>query len=220
MELFEVSEHQLRVTGDRRMLLGASDESLLQASARGDQGAFSELYERHARTIYNYLFRRLADWSEAEDLTAVVFLEAFRRRADVVVVDGKLLPWLYGIATNVLRNRRRALWRHRSLVAQLASQPSTDGTPDVVARSEAAEQMRSVLQRIAGLPRGQQDVIALCVWSGLSYEEAAAALGVPVGTVRSRLSRARAALDYPPAELDGAPRHKQVEMEPERIAER
>ncbi len=105
------------------MPLVASDESLWQASASGDQRAFSELYERHARTIYNYLFRRLADWSEAEDLTAVVFLEAFRRRNEVVVVEGKLLPWLYGIATNVLRNRRRALWRHRHLVAQLACEP-------------------------------------------------------------------------------------------------
>ena len=96
------------------MPLSASDESLLQASASGDQRAFSELYDRHARTIYNYLFRRLANWSEAEDLTAVVFLEAFRRRSEVVVVEGKLLPWLYGIATNVLRNRRRARWRGRS----------------------------------------------------------------------------------------------------------
>ena len=77
------------------MPLGASDESLLQASANGDERAFSELYERHARTIYNYLLRRLADWSEAEDLTAVVFLEAFRRRSDVVV-EGKLLPWTTG----------------------------------------------------------------------------------------------------------------------------
>jgi len=186
----------------------ASDEWLWQASARGDQRAFSELYERHARTIYNYLFRRLADWSEAEDLTAVVFLEAFRRRSEVVVVDGKLLPWLYGIATNVLRNRRRALWRHRQLVAQLASQPGIMVTPDVAARAEAAAQMRSVLQRVARLPRQQQDVVALCLWSGLSYEEAAAALGVPIGTVRSRLARARAAL----AELDGASRHGEVEM--------
>ena len=117
MELSGAVEHQSYVTSDRRVPLSASDESLLQASANGDQRAFSELYERHARTIYNYLFRRLADWSEAEDLTAVVFLEAFRRRSEVVVVEGKLLPWLYGIATNVLRNRRRALWRHRHLVA-------------------------------------------------------------------------------------------------------
>ncbi|MGH3137196.1 MAG: RNA polymerase sigma factor [Gaiellaceae bacterium] len=197
------------MTGDRRLPLAASDESLLQASANGDQQAFSELYERHARTIYNYLFRRLADWSEAEDLTAVVFLEAFRRRKEVVVVEGKLLPWLYGIATNVLRNRRRALWRHRHLVAQLTGQPGAEVAPDVAARAEAAAQMRSVMKRIAMLPRLQQDVIALCVWCDLSYEEAAVALGVPIGTVRSRLSRARDAL----AELEDASRHKEVEME-------
>ena len=220
MELSGAVEHTRHVTGDRRMLLSRSDESLLHACASGDQVAFSELYERHARTIYNYLFRRLGDWSEAEDLTAVVFLEAFRRRSEVIVVEGKLLPWLYGIATNVLRNRRRAMWRNRHLVAQLARQPRTDVSPDVAARSEAAEQMRSVLLRIAKLPRQQQDVVALCAWSGLSYEEAAAALRVPVGTVRSRLSRARASLDSLPRELAGAPRHKQVEMESERIAER
>jgi RNA polymerase sigma factor (sigma-70 family) len=216
MELSGAVEHQRHVTGDRRMLLSASDESLLQASANGDQRAFSELYERHARTIYNYLFRRLADWSEAEDLTAVVFLEAFRRRSEVVVVEGKLLPWLYGIATNVLRNRRRALWRHRRLLAQLASEPAEAVTPDVATRAEASGQMRSVLQRIAGLPHQQQDVVALCVWSGLSYQETAVALGVPIGTVRSRLARARAAL----AELDGDQRHKQVEMELERVGEK
>ena len=67
-----------------------------------------------------------------------MFLEAFRRRSEVVVVEGKLLPWLYGIATNVLRNRRRALWRKRQLVGQLARQPGTDMTPDAAARSEAA----------------------------------------------------------------------------------
>jgi RNA polymerase sigma-70 factor (ECF subfamily) len=204
------------VTGDHRVPFAASDESLLDASAHGDGGAFSELYTRHSSAIYNYLFRRLADWSEAEDLTAVVFLEAFRRRRDVVVVEGKLLPWLYGIATNVLRNRRRALWRHRRLVSQLESQSGNAVAPDVAARAEAAAQMRSLLDEIGKLPRAQQDVIGLCVWSDLSYEEAAVALGVPIGTVRSRLSRARAAL----MELDGTPRHMQVEMELERIAER
>jgi RNA polymerase sigma-70 factor (ECF subfamily) len=216
MELSTPVEHQRHVTGVRRLPLDAADESLWQAAADGDKQAFSELYERHARAIYNYLFRRLADWSEAEDLTAVVFLEAFRRRREVVIVEGKLLPWLYGIATNVLRNRRRTLWRHRDLVAQLADRPGDAVAPDVAARAEAAAQMRSVLEHIAGLPRSQQDVIALCVWSGLSYEEAAAALGVPIGTVRSRLARARALL----AELDGAPRHKPVEVELEGSAEK
>jgi RNA polymerase sigma-70 factor (ECF subfamily) len=196
--------------------LEVSDDSLWQQSASGDGQAFAELYERHARTIYNYLFRRLADWSEAEDLTAVVFLEAFRRRKDVIVVEDKLLAWLYGIATNVLRNRRRALWRHRRLITQLEHEPRATVEPDAAARAQAAERMRAVLERVSRLPRAQQDVVALCVWSDLTYQEAAIALGVPAGTVRSRLARARAAL----AELDRPPRHREVEMEIERLAER
>jgi RNA polymerase sigma-70 factor (ECF subfamily) len=68
--------------------------------------------------------------------------------------------------------------------------------------------MRSVLERVAGLPRRQQDVVALCLWSGLSYEEAATALGVPVGTVRSRLARARVAL----VGLESPLRHGEVEL--------
>ncbi len=214
MELSAAVEHERHVTGDSMTSHAENEESLWQASTEGDEGAFSELYERHAGAIYNYLFRRLADWSEAEDLTAVVFMEAFRRRRDVVVHEGKVLPWLYGIATNVLRNRRRALWRHRRLVEQLAGERGEIVTPDVAARAEAAERMRSVLSLVASLPRPQQDVVALCVWSGLSYEEAATALAVPIGTVRSRLARARAAL----TELDGASRHVQVELEPERMA--
>ena len=177
----------------------------LAAAAVGDLGSRLE-----------HVMVRQADWSEAEDLTAVVFLEAFRRRKHVVVVDGKLLPWLYGIATNVLRNRRRALWRHRHLVAQLTDESVKAVEPDAATRTEAAMQMRSVLTRIATLPRVQQDVIALCLWSGLSYEEAAVALDVPVGTIRSRLSRARAALTEP----DGARGHKHVEVELERIVEK
>lgn len=175
------------------------------------------LYERHAGKIYNYLFRRLADWSEAEDLTAVVFLEAFRRRSDAVIVEGRLLPWLYGIATNVLRNRRRAQWRHRSLLAQL-SQERPKATSDAASRVEAAEQMRLSLERISKLPRAQQDVVALCLLSGLSYEDAATALTVPVGTVRSRLSRARASL----GELFDDIRHEEgdVQLGPERMAEK
>lgn len=170
-----------------------SDERLLHAVRDGDERAFEALYEQHADTIYNYLFRRLADWSEAEDLTAVVFMEAFRRRGDAVVIEGKLLPWLYGIATNVLRNRRRTQWRNRRLLSRLAHEP-TEPVPNLADRIEATERMRSLLEHTKELPRAQQDVLALCVWSGLSYEEAAAALGVPVGTVRSRLARAREAL--------------------------
>jgi RNA polymerase sigma factor (sigma-70 family) len=203
-------------TDSRQVCADASDEALLRASSNGDDRAFASLYERHARKIYNYLFRRLADWSEAEDLTAVVFLEAFRRRADAVLVEGELSPWLYGVATNVLRNRRRAQWRHRRLLAQLAGEPRAPAAPDLLKRVEATEQMRSVLERIRGLPRSQQDVVALCLWSGLSYEEAAAALRVPVGTVRSRLARARASL----TELESARRTNRVNLERKGMVER
>lgn len=191
-----------------RQLDDTTDEILWQASRNGDEQAFGVLYERYARKIYNYLFRRLADWSEAEDLTAVVFLEAFRRRSDATIVEGRLLPWLYGIATNVLRSRRRAQWRHRDLLAQLTHERRAEPASDVVSRVEAAEQMRASLERIRKLPRPQQDVVALCLLSGLSYEDAATALGVPVGTVRSRLSRARASL----GELNSDPRHKQGDV--------
>ena len=158
----------------------------------------------------------------ARNWTVQVNVDAIKRVRDLAqvnlleVVEGKLLPWLYGIATNVLRNRRRALRRQRDLTRQLARQPRVEDAPDAPARAEAAAQMRSVLTRIARLPRAQQDVVALCIWSGLGYEEAAAALGVPVGTVRSRLARARAAL----TELDGEPGHTEVELELARSAER
>jgi RNA polymerase sigma-70 factor, ECF subfamily len=188
-------------------LSAIQNEELLWRQVRdGDERAFEALYERHADTVYNYLFRRLADWSEAEDLTAVVFLEAYRRRGDAVVVDGKLLPWLYGIATNVLRNRRRTQWRNRRLLGRLAQERS-EPVPNLADRIEATERMRALLEQTKELPRAQQDVLALCVWSGLTYDEAAAALGVPVGTVRSRLARARDALgsSMEPARLERRP---------------
>jgi RNA polymerase sigma-70 factor (ECF subfamily) len=84
------------------------DDSVLWSRARtGDSDAFGMLFERHARTIYNYCFRRVANWDTAEDLVSIVFLEAWRR-LDKPLPSGKELPWLYGIATNVIRNRRRA----------------------------------------------------------------------------------------------------------------
>jgi RNA polymerase sigma factor (sigma-70 family) len=216
MELSVDTEHERAVaTGSGSEYADAGDEALLDAASNGDDRAFAALYERHARKIYNFLFRRLADWSEAEDLTAVVFLEAFRRRADAVLVESDLAPWLYGVATNVLRNRRRAQWRYRRVLAQLAAEPRS-AAPDPHDRVEAAEQMRSVLERVRKLPRSQQDVVALCVWSGLSYEKAAAALGVPVGTVRSRLARARASLTEP----DIAPQDNQLNIEREEMLER
>jgi RNA polymerase sigma factor (sigma-70 family) len=157
-----------------------------------DVAEFEQLFERHAPELLRYCFRRTADAALAEDLVSAVFLEAWRRRRDLRAGSDRR-PWLYGIATNLVRHQWRARRRHATALARLAA-----GRLDVAAADELVarqDEMRRVLAAVASLPRREQDVLALCVWSGLSYEEAARALGVPVGTVRSRLSRARASLE-------------------------
>jgi RNA polymerase sigma-70 factor (ECF subfamily) len=176
-----------------------NDHELWQRACSGDGAAFGLLFDRHSRAIYNYCFRRTADWSAAEDLTSLVFLEGWRRRGSVVFLDGRVLPWLIGVATNLIRNHRRTMRRRRLAIARLApAVEQCDFADEVVERLADEETMRSVRDRVSRLPRSMQDVLALCVWCELSYEEAAVALGVPVGTVRSRLARSRARL----AELD------------------
>jgi RNA polymerase sigma-70 factor (ECF subfamily) len=136
-----------------------------------------------------------------------VFLEAWRRRRKQLPPD-KVLPWLYGIATNVVRNRRRAERRYRAALARVpAPRFEPELTEEVESRVDDERLMRRALELLAELPRDQQDVLVLCDWSELSYDDTALALGVPVGTVRSRLSRARAAL----RELDLASGHPPVE---------
>ena len=173
---------------------GPADDVLWSRVRIGDQDALGELFRRHAVPIYNYCFRRLGDWGAAEDMVSIVFLEAWRKR-DTVIRPGKVLPWLYGVATNASRNRRRSERRYASALRRLpAERPTPDLSDDAGARIDDEQQMRSLLAQISRLSRGEQDVLALCAWSELSYGDAASALGIPVGTVRSRLSRARAHL--------------------------
>jgi RNA polymerase sigma-70 factor (ECF subfamily) len=184
-----------------------TDDALWRRATAGDADALGELYERHARTIYNFVFRLTGDWSEAEDLTSVVFLEA-RRRRGARVDDGKVLAWLHGVALNVVRNRRRSVRRHRAALARLP----VDSAPapfdaDADARLDDARRMRSLLELVARLPRRERDVLVLCAFAGLPYDDAADALRVPVGTIRSRLARARARL----AELEGRRGHDEEE---------
>ncbi|MCW2877823.1 MAG: sigma factor [Sphaerisporangium sp.] len=170
-----------------------TDLELWSRAAGGDGGAFGTLFDRHARSVYNHCFRRTADWSAAEDLTSVVFLEAWRRRSQVRISSDSLLPWLLGVANNALRNRYRWLRRHQAAVGRLPPMDSVvDLAEEVVGRIDDERQMREILAVLNRLPRADQEVLTLCVWSELSYEDAAVALNIPVGTVRSRLSRARA----------------------------
>jgi RNA polymerase sigma factor (sigma-70 family) len=159
-----------------------------------DSDAFGLLFERHGQRIHGFALRRTGDATAAEDVTAMVFLEAWRRRREVVLRQPSALPWLYGVAANVLRGRSRTRRRHRAALERLAGQrPPTLAL--VESRSEALEQARRVIAAVAQLPRRERDVLVLSVWQDLSHEEIAAALDIPVGTVKSRLSRARARLE-------------------------
>ena len=186
------------------------DDSVLWSRARaGDGEAFGMLFERHAGTIYNFCFRRVGNWATAEDLVSIVFLEAWRR-LDKPLPRGKELPWLFGIATNVVRNRRRAERRHAAALRRVPKpSPEPSFANDSDQRVDDEELMGRALGRVARLPRHEQEVFALCAWSGLSYEDAAIALRIPVGTVRSRLSRARARL----RELDSGIGHDGERMQ-------
>ncbi len=167
------------------------DFSLWLRGQTGDADAFGLLFDRHARAIHNYCFRRVGNWATAEDLLSIVFLEAWRHR-DKSLAPDQVLPWLYGIATNVVRNRWRAERRYAAALRRL---PKPRPEPDLASElADDEEQMVEVLNLVRRLPQREQQVVALCAWSQLSYEEAATALNVPVGTVRSRLSRARARL--------------------------
>jgi RNA polymerase sigma-70 factor (ECF subfamily) len=193
-----------------------SDAELWQQAGAGDGHAFGVLFERHARAVYNHCFRRTADWSVAEDLTSAVFLEAWRRRDGVRLESESALPWLLGVANNVVRNRDRTRRRHRDALGRLPRIPDQPDPSDYVAAQLDSERtMRRVLKLVARLPQTDQDVLALCAWDGLGYAEVAAVLGIRVGTVRSRLSRARERLrELQATEPDARLGHKEDEHRP------
>ncbi|WP_343243762.1 RNA polymerase sigma factor [Streptomyces sp. SID13726] len=177
--------------------------SLRERIRAGDPEAFAELFGAHARAVYGHAARLTGDVGTAEDVVSLTFLEAWRLREklrpeeDLPPPGGESLrAWLFGIATNVLRNTRRAARRHGAALARLPQRPADhDTVPDfadaLVGRMENAERLAAARAALGRLRAPEREVFALCVWSGLSYEAAGEALGVPASTVRSRLARAR-----------------------------
>ncbi|HMG63056.1 MAG TPA: RNA polymerase sigma factor [Streptosporangiaceae bacterium] len=166
----------------------------LRARVRaGQPEAFSELFDDCARLVYLHALRTTGSWSVAEEIVSLTFLEAWRLRGTVRLDDdGPLRPWVLGIAVNVTRNVARAARRHQAAVSRLPRGPDVpDFADDVAGRLDDEARLVAAREALAQLRRGEREVVALCVWDGLGYAEAAQALGVPVGTVRSRLSRAR-----------------------------
>jgi RNA polymerase sigma factor (sigma-70 family) len=157
-------------------------------------GRFSDVFDAYFAEIHRYAAKRLGP-DAAADVAAQAFLEAFRQRRRYDPHRASVRTWLYGIATKVIGRHQRAELRALRALARLSPDRDRCEHADQVDERVSAEGLRGELaQAIAALPRGQRDVLLLVALAGLGHDEVAQALGIPYGTVASRLSRARTTL--------------------------
>src|SRR5262249_38977465 len=148
--------------------------------------------------LHRYLVRRIGP-DDADSMVGDIFLIAFEKRARYDLDRPNARPWLYGIATNLLAKHRRREARRLRATARLAADRAApaDVADHVSAVVDAGRDWPRVAEAVTLLPAGERDALLLHVWEGLSYEDVAVALEVPVGTVRSRINRARRRLREP-----------------------
>lgn len=172
--------------------MGVSTDSDLIHHSRDAPEAFAEIFERHAQEIYRYAARRVGDFAAA-DVMSETFLVAFEQRGRFDHSWHDARPWLYGIATNLLRSHRRSEARLlKALSRQAADRGYADDASDITAaRLDAAAAHRGVADALRHLSPADRETLLLFAWADLGYEAIATALEIPVGTVRSRLNRAR-----------------------------
>lgn len=176
------------------LVVTENDSGLAERLRRGDHEAMAELFERYADPVYNFCFRRVASWNLAEDVMSQAFLEVWRVRERAVAYDGSLMPWLFTVAENVCRNATRGARRQNALAGRLQLvrfDDAEDHADGVVRRLDEERRMSELLAAVDRLSRKDRQILMLIAWDGLSYLQVAQALDIPVGTVRSRLSRAR-----------------------------
>ncbi|MFC6087406.1 RNA polymerase sigma factor [Sphaerisporangium aureirubrum] len=170
--------------------VSVEDAKLIQRSRR-DPAAFGALFDRHAPALHRYVTRRLGD-SVADDVVAETFLAAFRRRDRYDVTHPDARPWLYGIAANLIgKHRRREVRLYLALARTGTDQVAESYADRVDARVSASAAHRELAGALAVLSPEDREVLLMIAWADLSYEEVALALAIPIGTVRSRLHRAR-----------------------------
>ncbi|MGB9377040.1 MAG: RNA polymerase sigma factor [Mycobacteriales bacterium] len=167
-------------------------DAALVSRSRADPAHFNGLFNRHAVAVHRFLSRR-GGTQLADDVLGEVFTQAFAARDRYDTDRESALPWLYGIAHNLLRTELRSKERERSVTARWAARVGTDAPlEDLVARLDAERQ--PVLAAVATLSADEREVLLLVAWEDLTPSQAAAVLGIPAGTARSRLHRARALL--------------------------
>ena len=177
-------------------------DAVILGESLADPELFAILVRRHAPALQRYVTRRIGAGA-AEDVVAETFLVAFRQRAGYADDGRDCLPWLYGIATRLVHRH----WRSESAQLRLLARTGTDPvTEPFTERVDATVCATAVKARLAGalarLPASQRDALLMYAWAGLSYEQIATATGVPLGTVQSRISRARQRLRRQLADLD------------------
>jgi RNA polymerase sigma-70 factor (ECF subfamily) len=167
-----------------------TDADLIELSLR-EPARFGAIFDRHAAEILRYAHARLGP-SLAEEVMAETFLAAFRRRDKYDCSRSDARPWLYGIATRQISKHRRSDGRHQRALARLHAEAATE---DFTGRSDDRVTAQGLRPRIAavlaGMSQRDRDLLLLIAWAGLSYDETARALGIPIGTVRSRLNHIR-----------------------------
>jgi len=166
-----------------------TDSAIIRDSLT-EPARFATLYDRHARRLYRFLAARLGAHA-AEDVLSETFLVAFRARARFDLTIDNSGPWLFGIATRLARRHRRLEARHLAAVNAGRPDESYDPTPAAEDALDAARDVAAMRSRLLRLHQRDRDALLLYAWADLSYEQIAAALEIPVGTVRSRLNRAR-----------------------------
>jgi RNA polymerase sigma factor (sigma-70 family) len=167
------------------------DDADLWDLSASDREAFGEIFRRHARAVFAICYWRTGDAATAEDVTSVVFLEAWRRRDLVVLEQRSALPWLLGVANHTSRNATRSIRRYTHALKRLDGHRELPTDDEVIDRIDAETSLRMVNDIARGLSEQEREIVLLVFWSGLSYEATSVALGIPVGTVRSRVSRTR-----------------------------
>ena len=170
-----------------------TDADVLAASI-DEPARFGVLFERHFDRLFSYVARRLGQ-DKAADVAAETFTVAFRRRGDYDSQYKSALPWLYGIAGRLIRRHRLAEFRHlRALGSAARGSRHVELDEEIENRLDATRSLPSVARAVMALSADERETLLLIAWGDLTYQQIADAMDVPVGTVRSRLSRARSRL--------------------------
>lgn len=187
------------------------DERQREPTVDDDRTAFAAVYRRHSSQVFTHFLQRGIAKADAEDMTAEVFAIAWRRRSVIEPhPTAGLLPWLLGTANNLIRDSRRSIDRARRALSRLDRPADVpDIAEDLTASAQDRDRIRLLADVLAELTVAEQEVIQFCVLRGLSATVVSGVTGEPVGTVRSRLSRAlaKARNHYAALDSDDTPRH-------------